>query len=131
MLLNKNRFVDRQKVTVEMSRQVARKSTRPAEVQLVADENAHRARANNPTGRKRRYRPGVKALREIRSYQKSTELLIPKLPFQRLLREIIQNMEQNMDFRCQIAAVEALQVCYFCCSCKPNINLNLLISGSG
>ena len=34
------------------------------------------------------YRPGTVALREIRRYQKSTELLIRKLPFQRLVREI-------------------------------------------
>ena len=37
-----------------------------------------------------RYRPGTVALREIRKYQKSTELLIRKLPFQRLVREIAQ-----------------------------------------
>ncbi len=37
-----------------------------------------------------RYRPGTVALREIRRYQKSTELLIRKLPFQRLVREISQ-----------------------------------------
>nr|CAI5836966.1 unnamed protein product [Callosobruchus analis] len=36
----------------------------------------------------RRYRPGTVALGEIRRYQKSTELLIRKLPFQRLVREI-------------------------------------------
>jgi hypothetical protein len=35
---------------------------------------------------KRRARPGAKALREIRKYQKSTELLIRKLPFARLVR---------------------------------------------
>ena len=35
-----------------------------------------------------RYRPGTIALREIRRYQKSTELLIRKLPFQRLVREV-------------------------------------------
>lgn len=37
-----------------------------------------------------RYRPGTVAIREIRKYQKSTELLIRKLPFQRLIREIAQ-----------------------------------------
>jgi histone H3 len=37
-----------------------------------------------------RFRPGTVALREIRKYQKSTELLIRKLPFQRLVREITQ-----------------------------------------
>jgi histone H3 len=35
---------------------------------------------------KTRYRPGTVALREIRKYQKSTELLIRKLPFSRLVR---------------------------------------------
>ena len=38
-----------------------------------------------------RYRPGSKALREIRKYQTSTELLIRKLPFQRLVRELARN----------------------------------------
>ena len=38
-----------------------------------------------------RFRPGTVALREIRRYQKSTELLIRKLPFQRLVREIAQD----------------------------------------
>ena len=37
-----------------------------------------------------RYWPGMVALREIQRYQKSTELLICKLPFQRLVREILQ-----------------------------------------
>jgi hypothetical protein len=39
-----------------------------------------------------RFRPGTVALREIRRYQKSTELLIRKLPFQRLVREIAQGL---------------------------------------
>ncbi|CAM9866433.1 unnamed protein product [Heterosigma akashiwo] len=41
----------------------------------------------------RKYRPGTVALREIRKYQKSTELLIRKLPFQRLVREIAQRFQ--------------------------------------
>ena len=40
--------------------------------------------------KKRRYRPGTVALREIRKYQRSTETLIPKLSFQRLVKEIMQ-----------------------------------------
>lgn len=36
-------------------------------------------------GKKKRFRPGTKALREIRKYQNSTELLIRKLPFARLV----------------------------------------------
>ncbi|XP_055681876.1 uncharacterized protein LOC129789249 [Lutzomyia longipalpis] len=54
-----------------------------------------------------RYRPGVVALREIRRYQKSTELLIPKLPFQRLVREVAQNLKVNVGF--QSAAIATLQ----------------------
>ena len=40
-----------------------------------------------PQRRKPRYRPGTVALRQIRRYQKTTELLIRKLPFYRLVRE--------------------------------------------
>jgi len=54
-----------------------------------------------------RYRPSTHPLREIRRYQKSTELLIGKLPFQRLVREIAQ--EFRKDLRFQSSAVEALQ----------------------
>ena len=41
--------------------------------------------------KRRRYRPGTQVLRQIRKYQVSTELLIRKLPFQRLVREIVHN----------------------------------------
>lgn len=54
-----------------------------------------------------RFRPGTVALREIRKYQKSTELLIRKLPFQRLVRQIA--MEHKSDVRFQSAAVLAIQ----------------------
>ena len=43
-----------------------------------------------------RYRPGTVALREIRRYQKGTELLIRKLPFQRLLKEIVRSFNLEM-----------------------------------
>ena len=54
-----------------------------------------------------RYRPGTVALREIRRYQKSTDLLIRKLPFQRLVREIAQDFKTDLRF--QGSAVLALQ----------------------
>ncbi|KAF9007156.1 histone 3 [Cyathus striatus] len=61
-----------------------------------------------PVARKKhRFRPGTVALREIRKYQKSTELLIKKLPFQRLVREIVHGY--YIDLRFQSSAVEALQ----------------------
>ena len=60
-----------------------------------------------PTLRPHRYRPGTVALREIRRYQKSTDLLIRKLPFQRLVREIAQDFKSDLRF--QGSAVLALQ----------------------
>ncbi len=54
-----------------------------------------------------RYKPGTVALREIRRYQKSTDLLIRRAPFQRLVREIAQDFKS--DIRFQQSAVEALQ----------------------
>jgi histone H3 len=57
--------------------------------------------------RPHRYKPGTVALREIRRYQKSTELLIRKLPFQRLVREIAQDFRSELRF--QSSAIQALQ----------------------
>lgn len=54
-----------------------------------------------------RFRPGTVALREIRRYQKSSDLLIRKLPFQRLVREIAQDYKQDLRF--QGTAIAALQ----------------------
>ena len=54
-----------------------------------------------------RFRPGVVALREIRRYQKTTQLLVKKLPFQRLVREIAQDVKT--DIRFQSTAIMALQ----------------------
>ena len=53
-----------------------------------------------------RFRPGTVALREIRRYQKSTELLIRKLPFQRLVREIAQ------DFKVGICCIYCISRCF-------------------
>ena len=60
-----------------------------------------------PLKKQHRYRPGVQALKEIRKYQKSTELLIRKLPFQRFVREIAQDFKSDLRF--QSTAVLALQ----------------------
>merc|ERR1711988_742476 len=54
-----------------------------------------------------RYRPGTVALREIRKYQKSTDMLMRKLPFQRLLREVAQEFKQDLRF--QASTIAALQ----------------------
>ena len=57
--------------------------------------------------KKRRFRPGTVALREICQYQKSTELLIRRAPFQWVIYEIIQGIRN--DLRIQAAAVQGLQ----------------------
>ena len=54
-----------------------------------------------------RFRPGTVALREIRKYQKTTELLIRKLPFQRLVREVSQDYKSDLRF--QSSALLAIQ----------------------
>ena len=48
-----------------------------------------------PVQRKPTQRRGMGALREIRKYQKSTDLLIPKLPFSRLVREVAIAVASN------------------------------------
>jgi histone H3 len=62
---------------------------------------------STPLKKQRRYRPGTRALMEIRRYQKSAELLIRKLPFQRVVREIAQDF--MTDLRFQSDAIKALQ----------------------
>ena len=54
-----------------------------------------------------RYRPGCLALQEICHYQKRTNLLIRKLPFQRLIRELAQKFKVDVRFRS--SALMALQ----------------------
>ncbi|ESN90973.1 hypothetical protein HELRODRAFT_104295 [Helobdella robusta] len=74
----------------------------------LAIKTARKGRENYSGIKKpHKYRPGTVALREIRRYQKSTEQLIKKLPFQRLVREIAQ--EYRTELRFQSAAIGALQ----------------------
>jgi len=58
--------------------------------------------------RRYRYRPGTAALREIRQYQKSCDLLIRKKSFQRLVREVANDFVTDLKF--QSEALLALQV---------------------
>ena len=70
-------------------------------------EKAHAARRQGRLVKVGRFRPGTMALREIRHYQKSLALLIRKLPFQRLVREIAQDFKSDLRF--QGAAILCLQ----------------------
>uniref|UniRef100_A0A914LLB7 Histone H2A/H2B/H3 domain-containing protein n=1 Tax=Meloidogyne incognita TaxID=6306 RepID=A0A914LLB7_MELIC len=106
------------------TKQTARKSTggKAPRKQLATKAARKSAPATGGVKKPHRYRPGKKiffivcfeilfsgtvALREIRRYQKSTELLIRKLPFQRLVREIAQDFKTDLRF--QSSAVLALQ----------------------
>ena len=91
------------------TKQTARKSTggKAPRKQLATKAARKSAPAIGGVKKPHRYRPGTVALREIRRYQKSTELLIRKLPFQRLVREIAQDFKSDLRF--QSSAVLALQ----------------------
>ncbi|KRX42894.1 histone H3 [Trichinella britovi] len=96
-------------VKMARTKQTARKSTGGKAPRKQLATKAARKSAPSAGGVKKphRYRPGTVALREIRRYQKSTELLIRKLPFQRLVREVAQ--DYKTDLRFQSSAVLALQ----------------------
>uniref|UniRef100_T1J8B6 Core Histone H2A/H2B/H3 domain-containing protein n=1 Tax=Strigamia maritima TaxID=126957 RepID=T1J8B6_STRMM len=61
-----------------------------------------------PPRARKRYRPGVKAAKEIQKFQNSTDLLIRKLPFSRLVREVCSDLSV-FTFRWEARALEALQ----------------------
>ncbi|KAJ1650874.1 centromeric DNA-binding histone H3-like protein cse4 [Dispira simplex] len=93
----------------------ASKTVRP---RTPCKSNANAPPVPSPsTGRKRRYHPGTRALMEIRKYQRSTDLLIRKLPFARLVREIAMDYvsghyvdgDQVVGLRWQSHALLALQ----------------------
>jgi histone H3 len=92
------------------TKQTARKSTGGKAPRKKLLTRAAQRSAPQAGGIKKphRYRPGTVALREIRKYQKSTDLLIRKTPFQRLVREIAKDYSPG-DWRFQSTAVLALQ----------------------
>ncbi|KAM9714939.1 histone H3.3A-like [Dama dama] len=95
--------------TTARTEQTARKSTggKAPRKQLVTKAARRSAPSTGGVKKPHRYWLGTVALREISCYQKSTELLIRKLPFQRLVREIAQGFKTDLCF--QSAAIGALQ----------------------
>ena len=67
----------------------------------------HEARMQGRQVKPHRYRAGTVALQDIRHFQKTSALLIRKLPFQRLVREIAQDFKTDLRF--QSAAILCLQ----------------------
>ena len=100
------------------TKQTARKSTgcKAPRKQLATKAARKSAPATGGVKKPHRYRPGTVALREIRKYQKSTDLLLRKLPFARLVREIANDFvtsyehgEYGSGLRWQSSAILALQ----------------------
>lgn len=91
------------------TKQTAKKSTggKAPRKQLATKASRKSAPAMGGVKKPHRFRPGTQALKEIKRYQKSTELLIRKLPFQRLVREVAQDFKTELRF--QSTAVIALQ----------------------
>ena len=85
-------IIDSHNQTMARTKQTARKTTggKAPRKQLATKSAPKRAPAAGGVKKPHRYRPGTVALREIRRYQKSTELLMMKRPFGRLVREIMQ-----------------------------------------
>ena len=90
-------------------KQTARKSTGGKAPRKQLATKAARKAAPPVGGCKKphRYRPGTVALREICKYQKSTDLLLCKLPFQCFVREVTQNVRGGLRF--QATALAASQ----------------------
>ena len=89
-------------VCIQMARtkQTAKKSCGgKAPRKQLATKAARRENQDGGVRKPYRYRPGTVALREIRRYQKSSDLLVRKLPFQRLVREIAADFKTDLRFR--------------------------------
>eukprot|EP00758_Cryptobia_borreli_P012732 Tbor_TRINITY_DN5770_c0_g1::TRINITY_DN5770_c0_g1_i1::g.19709::m.19709/K11253/H3; histone H3 len=78
-----------------------------AKAALSSKKGAKKAAGSSGVKRVHRWRPGTVALREVRKFQKSTELLIRKAPFQRLVRELATTQKEGLRF--QSSAVLAIQ----------------------
>jgi len=73
-------------------------------------KSATKGRTRKTGARKRKTSRGRKALREIRKYQKSTDLLIPRAPFFRLVKEVSNDFTAaGHHYRFQVQAVDALR----------------------
>lgn len=87
------------------TKDTARKSA-PKKAKL-GKKKAKKATGSGDKKKNFKWHPGTVALREIRKYQKGTDLLLRKAPFQRLVRELASNYKEGLRF--QSSAVAAIQ----------------------
>ena len=78
--------------------------------QAARASQSMQSQINTPTTTyKKRFKPGANAIREIKKFQKSTDLLIPKMPFTRMVRSMVLSRTGNDSMRFQSNAISTLQ----------------------
>jgi histone H3 len=111
-------------------KQTARKSPGGAPLHLHLATKAARAAAQKAIAVRKphRWSPGMVAVRGVHKFQKTTDLLIRKAPFQPLVREIIEQVSRDSDLRVQSTTALALQEAakYFMVDVFYNTNLYAL-----
>jgi histone H3 len=108
-------------------KQTTRKSTRgaPPDFHLATKAAGVATKKAIAMRKPHRWRPGTVALREIRKFQKTTDLLIRKAPFQHLVQEVVEQVSRKSDLQMQSTAVLALHEAaeYFMVDVFYNTNL--------
>lgn len=83
------------------------KKTGPAKGGIKPTASQKSQKSQEGDRKKPRYKPGTVALREIKRYQKSTALLLPRAPFQRIVKSICMEIDNTL--RCSSQGLLALQ----------------------
>ena len=89
--------------------QAAKKNIKGVQKQVKSSQGVKKTAQQSEEKVKRRLRPGVKALREIRQYQRSTDVLLPRAPLQRVIKEI--TAKYFPEARYSYGAIDAIQQC--------------------
>ena len=112
------------------TKQTARKSTggKAPRKQLTTKAARKSAPTAGVVKKPHRFRPGTVTLCEIRRYQKGTDLLIRKAPFQRLVHEIMADFEKDLRF--QSTAVSQCCVEYLLDNSCSHMTVLYVMSGS-
>lgn len=109
-------------IVVTSHRQIAVKS---ATKKTIASSERQPLKPKAELPRPYRFRPGTVALREIRKFQKSTDLLLRKLPFQRLVRELAQKFRVRLS---SIALALMFKISKSCRAARLILSLPLHLS---
>ena len=95
------------------TKQTSRKASAKRGKSVAAAAAAKKSRKQkSPTGgvkKPHKWKAGTVALREIKKFQRSTDTIIPKAAFGRLVKEITQDMTNSTEYRYQSTALAALQ----------------------